>query len=456
MAVADYFDDDIIVHANTQRLAWGVMLISFTIFCSLVFGGILTSYLFLFESRVPIETWVEVGRGTALLTDESVEGRGLRLREDITNRSLSISTDSQSQTNVLFYMPGQNHRRLLAVATLKNNSETSLIQAQMPRFWWSHGQYEIRWQGFRGEASILVLKDNGRPLTMWVEAARGGTVQINGSGHYNISANDSRLRVTTHEGEAVVYGMEQRLNRLVLRGQSGAVLYGIAEPVVSPSRRNLLVNSAFALSVDSQVNGETSTYPPGRWGCTNVQDALPRGVFRMDYWDGRSALRLLRRDNASTHGETGCRQPIEVASSDVSSYNFMEIEATFLISYQSLSACGIQGSECPLMLKLVYDDIYGIRRDWFQGFYAVRNAELDYPLRCVSCSQDHLQINEKVWYTFETGNLFNAIPPEQRPARLHLLEFYASGHQYDVFVSDLGVFVGYVDVMPSGASSSGG
>jgi len=412
--------------------------------------------LFLFESRVAIETWIEVGRGTALLTDENVEGRGLRLRENITNRSLSINTDSQSQTNILFYMPGENHRRLLAVATLKNNSETSLREAQMPRFWWSRGQYEIRWENFRGEVSVLVLKENGRPLTMWIEAARGGIVQINTAGHYNISANDARLRVTTHEGEAVIYGMEQRLNRLVVRGQSGALLYGIAEPVIASARKNLLINGAFALTVDPQADSETSVYPPGRWGCVNVQDALPRGVFRMDYWDGRSALRLLRKDNASTHGETGCKQPVEASSSDVSSYNFMEIETTFLIGYQSLSACGTQGSECPLMVKLVYDDINGIRRDWFQGFYTMRNDELNYPLRCVSCSQDHLQINEKVWYTFETGNLFNSIPPEQRPARIHLLEFYASGHQYDVFVSDVGIFVGYVDVVPSGVSSPSG
>jgi len=450
------YADDIMIHAHTQRLAWGIMLASFLLFCSLVIGSILAAYLFLFESRVAIETWIEVGRGTALLTDDDVEGQGLRLRENITNRSLLISTDSQSQTSLLFYLPDESQRRLLAVATLKHSGEVALTQAQMPRFWWSRGQYEIQWGSFRGEMSVLILKDNGRSMTMWIDAARGGTVQINNPGYYVISGNDSRLMVTTHEGESVIYGMDKPLNRLVLPGQSGALLYGIAEPVVASARQNLLVNGSFALNVDQQADSTSSSYPPGRWGCLNVQDALPRGIFRMDYWDGRSALRLLRKDNASNHGETGCRQPIEEALGDVSAYNFMELEATFLVSYQSLSACGIQGSECPLMIKLVYEDINGVQRDWFQGFYTMRNEELDYPLRCVSCSQDHQQINEKVWYTFETGNLFNAIPPEQRPAHLKQVEFYASGHQYDVFVSDLGIFVGYADVIPSGTINPGG
>ena len=204
----------------------------------------------------------------------------------------------------------------------------------------------------------------------------------------------------------------------------------------------MLENGLFTFA---SVDTATSALPQ-RWGCFNEQDDLPRGVYALENLQGRSVLRLLRTDRASSHGETRCLQPIIPENRDVTQFNYLELEASFMVDYQSLPDCGIRGSECPLMLYMTYKDTSGEDREWYQGFYYSSDPSVSYPPRCESCTQDHLLINGKVWYTFETGNLFFILPPTARPAQIKSVEFYASGHQYDVYVSEIMLSVGYGDV----------
>lgn len=96
------------------------------------------------------------------------------------------------------------------------------------------------------------------------------------------------------------------------------------------------------------------------------------------------------------------------------------------------------------MLRMDYrhgDRVY----QWFHGFYAVPLlAEQGYPLRCSSCAQDHEAINEKAWYTYDSGNLISVFPPDQRPDSIVGIWFYASGHQYDVYVSEVSLLAGRI------------
>ena len=104
---------------------------------------------------------------------------------------------------------------------------------------------------------------------------------------------------------------------------------------------------------------------------------------------------------------------------------------------------GNVGSECPLTLYIEYTDINGIPRELYRGFYYALDPQFDYyKALCDSCSQDHQQINEKVWYTYKSGNLFSSIPEDARPAAINSVQFYASGHEYDVFISEIGLFAG--------------
>ena len=93
----------------------------------------------------------------------------------------------------------------------------------------------------------------------------------------------------------------------------------------------------------------------------------------------------------------------------------------------------------------------GVEREWIQGFFSQHDAQRQYPTACVTCPQiyqPHQFINEQAWYTFETGNLFDLLIPAERPAYISRFEFYASGHEYDVFVSEVVLLGGQLEVIP--------
>jgi hypothetical protein len=152
------------------------------------------------------------------------------------------------------------------------------------------------------------------------------------------------------------------------------------------------------------------------------------------------ALRLLRGDGAISHGETRCLQSLGTGMGglDVSGYNSVSIRATFRIESQTLSACGIDGSECPLMLRMDYIPAGGGDAvSWFHGFYAFVDPNRLFPQSCLSCNEQHERVTPDTWYTYESHNLFEIFAPEAQPKSILNLRFYASGHQYDVYVNEV-------------------
>ena len=148
----------------------------------------------------------------------------------------------------------------------------------------------------------------------------------------------------------------------------------------------------------------------------------------------------MRGDNADTSGVTGCVHTLN--DIDVSSYDYLAMQATLYVSYQSLSRCGTVASECPLMLYIGYIDQNaqpgGV---WRQGLYARNDAGTNYLLRCDTCINNHIRIRDNVWYTYTSDNLIELL--DRRPAVITDIVFYASGHQYDVFVDEVRLLAGY-------------
>lgn len=441
---------------HIDRIAWGILLVAFALFCMLCAGLTLGVYLFFFESTAPLPAVLQVGRGTALLTSSDFSERGIRVRDPLLDLPILISMDTQSQSTISFYVPRDEGVQLIAAVTLKNDSSLRLRQATIPRFDWSRGGYFIDLRELSGEIDVLVASDLDRSILVQVGTGQGVLVQMTTTGRYVVDSSSTRVRLTTREGEAIIFARNRNQARLVTAGQEGVVFATRDEPALITARENLLENGYFSLYIPANVEGSLVS-PPGRWGCANTQDALPRGAYGPDSFEGRPALRLIRGGGADTNGQTRCRQPYASPGADVREFNFLELETTFLVNYQSLSKCGTRGSECPLMLRIEYVDVNDVRREWYQGFYYFNDPVYDYPNRCESCIYgEHRQINEKVWYTFKSGNLFTSISADARPAHIRTVEFYASGHQYDLFVSEISLFAGFVEVVPPTSSSGNG
>ena len=76
----------------------------------------------------------------------------------------------------------------------------------------------------------------------------------------------------------------------------------------------------------------------------------------------------------------------QVIDQDVADYQALRLQLTFRILSQSLGVCGVQGSECPLFLRINYTDENGIRRTWQHGFYATGEISPNTPDACISCA----------------------------------------------------------------------
>lgn len=430
-----------------QRMAWAIVWLAFAMFCGVCIGTSVAVYAFLFYSVAPLHVEAQVGKGTVVITSSDLGERGQRASEALHVLPARLSTDTLSQSTLVINTSPAPDGQFVAAVTLKNNSAVLLRRANRPRFDSSDGQYEIELSDLRGDIDIVVGDNGSRPIKLQITTWRGEKVILTKPGRYAVSASDFRVQVSNRRGEAVLWSADQKYNPLLLQaGQDGFLVAG-RPPVTAPPRINLIDHGLFVFdALNTTYDGNIRM--PTHWGCANAKKDLPSGQYIVTEWKGRTSLQLLRSNNATTNGETRCKQPY-FPELDLSGYTFLELETTFLINYQSISECGIEGSECPLMIHLVYTDTNGVSREWYQGFYALFDPLYEsYKSRCASCIQDHQQINEKVWYTYESGNLFNVLPAEARPASINRIEFYASGHQYDVYVGEISLFAGSQEAVP--------
>jgi hypothetical protein len=167
-------------------------------------------------------------------------------------------------------------------------------------------------------------------------------------------------------------------------------------------------------------------------------DGDPAGNISSGIFQGRQVVTIDRGqerwpDLVLGHGET---RLIQVVNADVSNYNSLEIQASFYVQEQSLSTCGEQGSECPLMIRVVYLDSGGVEQVYIHGFYAYLDQGRGWPPLCDTCRSEHERIRMQSWYTY-SDNLFALLPPEQRPQFIKEISFYASGHAYIIHVAQI-------------------
>ncbi|MBC7813681.1 MAG: hypothetical protein H7175_21165 [Burkholderiales bacterium] len=433
-----------------QRLAWGVMLLAFAIFCVICVASTIGVNYFMFQSTLPMSSLLLVGRGTVGITEISDPVERVERVQRSISQSTSVGTDSQSQATLSFrdtYRDGA----LVAAITLKRESELTLRDASRPRFEWSTINYRIDLYNVTGELDIVVAQNLGRNLNMVIRTQQGALIYISESGRYVINVTDDQVQVVNREGMALLKLPNQEQGHDIPIGEQAVAHMAGGDVVLTPSYIDLLQNSTFQETFLPEVVGDDAVREiPTAWGCGNAPNTIPRSYFESQMLDGRATLHLFRGDDATSHGETTCTQPLGTRDQplDVSGYAYLALRATFRIDFQSLNTCGDRGSECPLMLRLDYMDNEGHLQVWRHGFYARSDAQAEYPIRCDSCTQDHEFINEQAWYTYETGNLYTLFPEVRRPVSIVSLIFYASGHQYNVHVSEMSLLAGQLAPAP--------
>lgn len=431
---------------SSTRIAWAVLLGAFAVFCVLCAFTAYGIHYFVFLSTVPMQVSLDVGRGTAayLLSGDPDENVAPQTGHYLlTNERIRL--DPQSQATI-FFRDTYQENRLVAAVTMKGGASLFMGHALRPRFEWSSVEYRIDLQNLSGEVDVFVPEGLDRAFWLSLRTPEGAYVYLTESGQYTITASSAQLQVDNRDGRSFLIAPARSNPRLVSAGERGTISFGEnAEVQVGAGPVNLLQTAEF-LRMDSRILPPDVVLPDlvWPWQCGDSQSPPP-GRYGLGFPDGRPAIQLYRAD-ATSHGETGCSQSPWPGQRglDVTGYSSLILKTTFYIEDHSLPVCGYEGSECPLMLQLdyVFQNEEGEEEpnQWYHGFYVKPDPSQTSPTRCSSCLIAHDPVYGGTWYTYESQNLFNLVPEGQRPASLLRVRFYASGHEYDVYVGDVALF----------------
>lgn len=457
-----------------ERTAWGILWVAFAAFCLTCAASGMGVYFFLFNSTVPMQSLLQVSRGTLGVTGTDLIEQVVRDRPRalLPGDRVTVNPDSQG---LLLIRDLRREESFVAALTLRADSRVSLVDAARPRFDWSTQTYRVDLADVSGDIEVLVPTTIDRGISLALAVGGGDLVLLTEPGQYVISVRGQQIEVMDFVGTALLVADDRTNTRSIPVGQRGRLSIPSNEIVLLPGFVNLLGESSFA---EVSVSGTGADLDVGArvvtsWICGDApRSNPPSGTFRFDALDGRPAVHLVRGEGATTHGETRCVKRFGPGAYglDISGYNYLTLRAALYVAGQSLSVCGVAGSECPLMLEMQYipdgfdtsappplvnQDFGSVfdplrespARMWHHGFYAVPPGENRSPLRCDTCPQDHTFVRSGVWYTYDSGNLLAFFPPAQRPRHILNLSFYASGHQYEVYVSEVSLIAGQIEVV---------
>jgi hypothetical protein len=449
---------------NPERLAWGVLLASFTIFVTfLVLVPVTITYL-VDHYMVAEEAQLDPTQGTLLLYPEaSSEPIAVTTERTGVNEGSRIVAADDSTQGTVGLMRDEESGEILGSVQIYPGTDLTLERLRRPFFDRSDQPYAVRMVLDAGQARVFTNSGNRRPLQVELITPHGKIAL--GAGSYNIAVDPTtqealelasvtdattsgttssdtsspditssdttvneidttettvsdaatgRTEITVRLGEATLLDTagEQLLVttglRAVSTGDSSTVATAAAE-------QNLVANGDF-----SQPSGDA-------WKQYNEAPGVENGTVSIIERDGRRVAHFNRQGEEGVHTEVGIFQEMR---KDVNVYDSLTIQMDVRLLYQSLAGAGYMNSEFPLRVEIAYTDVYGKDLRWGHGFY-YRDPED--PARTIN---DASKIPPYNWYTYQSPNLMELLA-ETRPARINSIRIYASGHNYQSMASEI-------------------
>jgi len=433
---------------NPQAVAWGLTLTGFFVFCMICIATTAAARWFLFDSHVDLNVRVEVSRGRVdMQLADGITSTGVTLRESV-SPGTTLTADSVSQGYLTF--EDFYSKQTIATVFLLQESQATLLQGSRPRFDWSNTAYIITLDDASGRFYIEIPGTSRRQLLLYLQSGVG-KVLFSGTGVFRVEVGASTLQLYAESGNAILRP-DSGQPILVSAGRVGTISSGQTSVQDSPFE---VRNSGFGLTSDV----DTNPVPPGGWACGGYANRQEEsiGKFTRSVVDNQVVMRLQRVGSLLDHAETRCQfqfapVPVPVGDTppntgvnsangqDIRNYSWLSIRAKIRIRSQDVTTCGVQGSECPIMLQLEYIGA-GQAQFWRHGFYTLRPVNDGNPVSCDTCLQEHDKLNPDTWYIYDSGNLLKTLVGAKRPEYISQIDFYASGHAYDAIIGNISVIV---------------
>lgn len=396
---------------NPERVAWGVLLVAFVLFCAIIVFVPLSIRAYILSAVREEEALVESLVGTVVVDPPVGSGpiplsKGQRMT--ITKGTV-IRVDETSEAVIRLFE--HSFMRLFSGSTVH------LDLAHSPRYSASPLPNAVHLSLLGGRMQVGTALSLDSPLDFRVTTLHAVS-WLEADGSYTVEVSNDRSEIVSYRGHASVQSGGQTVE---LDGRARTeVAFGQPPQEPADIARDLIVNSDFKEPLSSG------------WRMFNEQGAdggEVDGTIEMVVDQGLRAARFHRTGAQGNHCETILEQTIDQPVPDP--LTSLQVRATVKVRHQGLSGGGYLSSEYPLMIRVTYRDVYDSEAEWIQGFY-YQNARGD-------PTTYGLQIPHDSWYLFESDNLLENLPI--RPYRIMRVRVYASGWDYDSLISDLNLIV---------------
>ncbi len=405
---------------NREQVAWAIMLVSFTLCIGLIVGTPLGIRSMLNNARSEQDALLEPQQGTPRLQRH---GRGPLIALVVPTWDVpagsAVTTDENAEGLLTVYAPGPE---LNATAWVKvyGNTELRLMRANSPVFETSPLPHQVGLgiyplsaeadEAGEGRVRISVAAVEGRNTV--VQVVTPHLIAELGEGSYEVRVRTASSEISVREGSAHVHA--DGGTAITLGSSQRTVADANSQQLlVLPGERNLLTNGNFTLPL---IEGWQAYNQGGQDGST--------GLVEVTELAGRPAAHFSR--DGIGHAEVGIMQEVDY---DVQDFNSLSLHLVVQVRGQSLPGCGSLGSECPIIVRIDYKDIYGTDRQWYWGFYSQQHVPPDL------LQPWEEQIPLQTWVTFDSDNLIEQF--EEPPALVKTVTIYASGHSFDALVTEV-------------------
>lgn len=413
--------------STRRRLAWAVLLGGFTIFLAICISLPFLANWYFQNSRQPLVTSVATNSGTLALMQSNGETVALLAADPPRELETGAELLTNAADTALFTAFSPVNEQLLLRGQLYGNTRIELREAQMPRYSISNDPTTIALSMSNGRFRVTIPPAEGEVL--YNIKTPQGMVNISQPGQFSLEVNNDETIISVLDGQIEVVGGETLQFPLELNADERAVLQ-FDSPPSGPltTERNLIANSNF--------DSDFSEWSRQEW---NVElEDQPTGETRLVFLAGEPTLRFSRLGLG--HADASVRQ---IINQDVTDFTSLRLLISLRINTQSLGVCGTVGSECPITVRINYEDLNGTDLTWEQGYFANGQFAQDTPDTCIYCSppkNPHKPVLPGRVYVEEIDLLASLARQGFSPPRfIHSVSIIAAGHTFESDVIDIAI-----------------
>lgn len=416
------------MRGNRGRLAWTVLLASFGVFMALLIAVPAGTYLWIQRATLPPLMVLQAIEGTPLVRPLGDEvSRPVLDKHEQVEIKPGTTVTNQDNTQALLTISSPDGKETLGSVQIYPNTELQIAEARSPRYSASNGSHLINVTMTFGRVRLGLAQETGRRLDFSGRTPHT-EFRLWQAGSYSMDVSGQQSEITVREGKATIDTPNGQLE--LEERQRGLVSVDQVPVGPLPPQRDLIADGRF-----HQPLGEV-------WQVrTDAADSSqPAGEAEIVQSGGREAVRMAR--SGLGHAETGIFQ---LLNHDLTDYQSLHLHVSARLDHQSLGVCGSVGSECPLMVRVTYEDSAGSTHQWVQGFYYWVDPAVPNPTLCETCPpprQEHERHGQGIRFFYDSANLIEILAQNGNPpVRIGEIAVYASGHSYDVQVSEIELLV---------------